>query len=90
MSRDTASPHTTSSPSYTRQVVGSLLAAVLIVAVTILLVTAKLGPGLDAREQRELQEQREELLERQQEQREERLEAAADDPAGVGTGSASG
>ena len=86
MSRERASSHTASSPSYTRQVVGSLLAAVLIVAVTILLVTAKLGPGLDAREQREIQRQREELLERRQEQREERLEAAADGGAGSASG----
>ena len=31
--------------SYTAQVIGSLLVAVLIVVVTIALVTAKLGPG---------------------------------------------
>ncbi len=88
MSQDRTSRHTTSSPSYPRQVVGSLLAALLIVALTILIVTAKLGPGLDAREQREIQEQREELLERRQEQREERLEATADVPGDTGTGTA--
>jgi hypothetical protein len=71
-------------------VVGSLLAALLIVALTILIVTAKLGPGLDAREQREIQEQREELLERRQEQREERLEATAPVPGDTGTGTVSG
>jgi hypothetical protein len=90
VSQDRPSAHKVSPPPFTRQVVGSLLAAVLIVILTVLIVTAKLGPGLDAREQREVQEQREELQERRQEQREERLEAAADDPPGVGTDSRSG
>jgi hypothetical protein len=49
--------------SYTAQVVGSLLAAVLIVAITIGAVTLAVGPGLDAselRDRRELQEERRE------------------------------
>jgi cell shape-determining protein MreC len=90
MSKRVPSPHKASSPSFIRQVVGSLLAALLIVILTVLVVTAKLGPGLDAREQRELQDQREELQERRQEQREERLEAATDEPPGVGTGATIG
>ena len=40
-------------PSYTKQLVGSLLAAVIITLIVIALVTAKIGPGLDARELRE-------------------------------------
>ena len=42
---------------------GSLLAAVLIVALTIFAVTAAIGPGPDARELRELQESQEERRE---------------------------
>jgi flagellar biogenesis protein FliO len=79
MSKRVPSPHKASSPSFIRQVVESLLAALLIVILTVLVVTAKLGPGLDAREQREIQDQREE-----------RLEAAADEPPGVGTGATIG
>ena len=90
MGQDRPSPHKASAPSFTRQVVGSLLAAVLVVILTVLVVTAKLGPGLDAREQREIQDRREELRERHQEQREERLEAAADGPPAVGAGSTNG
>jgi hypothetical protein len=41
-------------PSYTKQLVGSLLAAALIVLLTVALVTAKIGPGLDAREVHDL------------------------------------
>jgi hypothetical protein len=61
-------------PSHKRQVVGSLLAAVLLVVVTVALVTAKIGPGLDSTELRE----REELLEEQREEREERREERED------------
>lgn len=37
-------------PSYTKQLIGSLVAAAIIALLTIALVTAKIGPGLDARE----------------------------------------
>lgn len=61
-------------PTYARQVIGSLVAAVVIAAATIAGVTARLGPGLvddELEKQREeLQEQREELLEERQELRE--------------------
>lgn len=57
-------------PSHKRQVVGSLIAAILLVVVTVALVTAKIGPGLDSTELREKEERQEERLE----QREERLE----------------
>jgi hypothetical protein len=56
-------------PSHTRQMIGSLVAAVLIVALAVAIVTAKLGPGRDSRELRELREQREERLEERQEDR---------------------
>jgi hypothetical protein len=67
-------------PSHTRQVIGSLLVAVAIVAIAILAVTAKLGPTsvaeLEAREelQEERLERREEIREERQELREERRE----------------
>lgn len=61
--------------SHKRQVVGSLVAAVLLVVVTVLLVTAKIGPGLDSTELREKEERQEERLE----QREERLEERRED-----------
>lgn len=59
-------------PSHTRQVVVSLVAAVLLVVVTVALVTAKIGPGLDSTELREQEERREERLEQREERREER------------------
>jgi len=62
-------------PSHSRQVVGSLVVAVLLVVVTVLLVTAKIGPGLDSTEIREREERQEERLE----QREERLEERQED-----------
>jgi len=62
-------------PSHKRQVVGSLIAAILLVVVTIALVTAKIGPGLDSTELREKEERQEERLE----QREERLEERRED-----------
>ena len=62
-------------PSHDRQVVGSLVAAVLLVVVTVLLGTAKIGPGLDSTESREREERQEERLE----QREERLEDRQED-----------
>ena len=64
-------------PSHGRQIVGSLLVALLLVAVTIAIVTAKLGPGLDATELREREEQREERREQRQERREDRQEGMA-------------
>jgi hypothetical protein len=57
------------------QLIGSIIAALAIVAVTIAVVTSQLGPykeDTEAREQR--QEQREERLEQQEEQREDRRE----------------
>ena len=54
------------------QLIGSIVAALAIIAVTIALVTSQLGPfkeDTEAREQR--QEQQEERLEQQEEQREE-------------------
>jgi hypothetical protein len=41
-------------PSYTTQLIGSLLAAAIIVLLAVALVTAKIGPGLDAREVHDL------------------------------------
>jgi len=62
-------------PSHKRQVVGSLIAAILLVVVTVALVTAKIGPGLDSTELREKEERQEERLE----QREERLQERQED-----------
>ena len=62
-------------PSHKRQVVGSLIAAILLVVVTVALVTAKIGPGLDSTELREKKERQEERLE----QREERLQERQED-----------
>jgi hypothetical protein len=61
-------------PSYRAQLIGSLVAAVLIVAIAVTAVTLAIGPGLDATELRE----RQELQEERQEQREEQQEARAD------------
>lgn len=61
-------------PSYTKQLVGSLLAAVIITLIVIALVTAKIGPGLDARELRE----RERIIEERREARQDRLEESQD------------
>jgi hypothetical protein len=65
----------TETPSHKRQVVGSLIAAILLVVVTVDLVTAKIGPGLDSTELREREERQEERLE----QREERLQERQED-----------
>ena len=62
-------------PSYTKQLIGSLLVAVVITVAVIVAVTAKIGPGLDATELRE----RQELLEERREAREERLEEQQDE-----------
>ena len=56
--------------SYGKQLLGSLIAAVLIVIVVVALVTARLGQGGT----RERYEEREDLLEERQELREERQE----------------
>jgi len=62
-------------PSVRTQVVGSLLVAALIVVIAIAAVTAKIGPGPDAREYRDrqerIEEQQEERLELEEERREE-------------------
>ena len=57
-------------PSYRTQVIGSLLAAVLIVVIAVAAVTAAIGPGLDSTELRE----RQDLIEERQRLEEERLE----------------
>jgi hypothetical protein len=62
----------------TRQLIGSLLVAAVIVALTIVAVTAQLGPTSAA----EL-ESREDRAKERQEQREERLEER-EDPSGEG------
>lgn len=66
-------------PSQRAQMIGSLLVALAIVVITVALVTAKIGPGIDTREKREeleeIQEEREELDELREERREERQEA---------------
>ena len=59
-----------STPSYRTQLIGSLLAAVLLIAITIAAVTAAIGPGLDSTELRERQELQEERQEQQEERRE--------------------
>ena len=59
-----------STPSYRTQLIGSLLAAVLLIAITISAVTAAIGPGLDSTELRERQELQEERQEQQEERRE--------------------
>ena len=63
----------------TRQVLGSLLAGLLIVIATVAIVTAKIGPGVDTRER---EEEREELLELREEEREERQEAREEQSEG--------
>ena len=64
--------------SHALQVVGSLLAAALIVAAVVIAVTAKIGPGPDGQEQRDRYESQEERQGELQEQREERLEERAE------------
>ncbi|HJR97473.1 MAG TPA: hypothetical protein VJ979_06170 [Actinomycetota bacterium] len=58
--------------SYRAQLIGSLVAAVLIVAIAVTAVTIAIGPGLDATELRERQELQEERQEQLEERREER------------------
>jgi hypothetical protein len=59
-------------PSYRTQLIGSLVAAVLIVAIAVTAVTLAIGPGLDATELRERQDLQEERQEQREEQQEER------------------
>lgn len=59
-------------PSHRAQLIGSLVAAVLIVAIAVTAVTLAIGPGLDATELRERQELQEERQEQREERREER------------------
>jgi hypothetical protein len=60
--------------SQAKQIVGSLVAAIVIVVIVITVVTARLGPGLT----REQEDRREERLERFEERREERLKRLED------------
>lgn len=61
-----------SAPSYTTQLVLSLLAAFVIVVATIAVVTAAIGPGPDWEELYDTRSERRDLIEERQEQREER------------------
>jgi hypothetical protein len=63
-------------PTYTKQLIGSLIAALIITLLVVAFVTAKIGPGLDATELRE----RERIVEERREAAEERLEESQDDP----------
>jgi hypothetical protein len=56
--------------------IGSLVVAALIVAIAIAAVTAKIGPGPDAREYRDRQERIEEQQDERADLEEERLEDA--------------
>lgn len=64
------------SGSHRRQTIGSLIAAVLIVAVAVAVVTAQFGPTSAAQREaaEDRREQRQERLEDRRERREERLE----------------
>jgi hypothetical protein len=66
-------------PSYAKQVLGSLIAALIITVVVVALVTAKIGPGLDAKELRE----RQRIAEERREERQDRLE---ENQGGTGPG----
>ncbi len=71
--RSTSSRRT---PSVRAQMIGSLVVAALIVAIAIAAVTAKIGPGPDAREYRDRQERIEEQQDERADLEEERLEDA--------------
>jgi hypothetical protein len=58
-------------PSYRKQVIGSLLAALILTVLVVAIVTATIGPGLDSKELRERERIAEERREEQQEQQEE-------------------
>lgn len=68
------------SRSHLPQMIGSLVAALLIIAITVALVTAKIGPGVETREreeeQEELIEQREDLQDEREDAEEERRDEA--------------
>jgi hypothetical protein len=66
-------------PDYRTQLLLSLLAAVVITLVSIIIVTAKIGPGLDSEELHDLDDRREEIQEEREERREEQLKAEEDD-----------
>lgn len=69
-------------PSHSKQLVGSLIAAIVIVVLVVVAVTARIGPGLDATELRE----RQELIEERQEAQEERQEEQQEDGDNSGPG----
>ena len=58
-------------PSYSKQVIWSLVAAAVLTLLAVILVTAKIGPGLDSKELREREKIAEERNEERQEQQEE-------------------
>jgi len=62
-------------PSYGKQLLFSLLAAVIITVAAIAIVTAKIGPGPDSEELYDTRSERRDLIEERQEQAEERREA---------------
>lgn len=53
-------------PSHTKQLIGSILVAVILTIVVVAIVTAKIGPGLDAQELREREKIAEERRQTQQ------------------------
>lgn len=65
------------------QLLGSIITAIAIIAVTIAVVTSQLGPFKeDTERQEQIQEQQEERQEQQQEQQEERREDGGGDSSG--------
>lgn len=58
-------------PSHTRQMIGSLIAAIIIIVLTVVVVTAKIGPGIDTREREEELEEIQEQVEDLQDERDE-------------------
>ena len=67
-----------SAPSYGRQLLFSLLAAVIITVLTIAVVTAKIGPGLDSEELYDTRSERQDLIDERQDRQEEQQEADGD------------
>jgi cell shape-determining protein MreC len=63
-------------PSHARQVLGSIVAAILIVVLTVVIVTAKIGPGVETRERREELEEIQDEVEDLQDEREELKEGS--------------
>ena len=69
------------------QLFGSIIAALVIVAVTIAVVTSQLGPFKeDTERQEQIQEQQEEQQEQQEEQREDAQDRRDDDGDSAGSG----